>query len=209
MTAPVRHLYTLHLDVVRSGDSYTKIASMGSFSSPTGGSPLRLMQNQVWHQLELTNPATMPWTTGAAFVSSGIMPIAQELLTYTSPGGRTLLPLTIAPDIRGDYEEEEVERRASARKWNGTTYALIKKKGTVTVKNHRKEKAVLQAKVSVGGKADSATAGGKIRLDEFRAGDWQNGYHDALNNHSDITWELTLNPGETRELEYTFSFYAR
>jgi len=51
------------------------------------------------------------------------------------------------------------------------TYAHLKKKGTVTMKNHRKEKATMQVRVQVGGKAESATGGGKIRLDEHRAGD--------------------------------------
>ena len=206
--APVRHLYTLDVDVVRNGESYSKsYASMGG-GYAAGRSPMRMMNNDVWHQLELGNPGSIPWTTGAAFVTSGFMPVAQELLGYTPAGGRTLLPVTIAPDIRGEYEEEEIERRASARKWNGVTYAQLKKKGTVSVKNHRKEKATMQVRVQVGGKAESATGGGKIRLDEHRAGDWS-GYAEALNNHSEVTWELTLNPGESRDLDYTFSFYAR
>ena len=207
MNAPVRHLYTLDVSVVRNGETYSKYASMGG-SYGGSRSPMRMEKNEVWHQLELGNPGSMPWTTGAAFVTSGFMPIAQELLGYTPPGAKTLLPLTIAPDIRGEYEESEIDRHNSARKWNGTTFALIKKKGVVTVKNHRKEKATIQVHVGAGGKADSASNGGKIRLDEHRPGDWS-GYADALNNHSDVTWELTLAPGETKELSYTFSFYQR
>jgi hypothetical protein len=30
-----------------------------------------------------------------------------------------------------------------------------------------------------------------------------------VNNHSDVTWELTLAPGETKTLEVRFSFYVR
>lgn len=207
-SAPVRHLYTLDVNVVRNGETYSKsYASLGG-SYAASRSPMRMLKNEVWHQLELGNPGSMPWTTGAAFVTSGFMPVAQELLGYTPAGGRTLLPLTIAPDIRGEYEEEEVDRRNSARKWNGVTYALLRKKGTVTVKNHRKEKATMQVRVNVGGKADTASSGGKIRLDEHRTTDWT-GYADALNNHSEITWELTLGPGESKDLAYTFSFYSR
>jgi hypothetical protein len=206
-TAAVRHLYTWDLSVTRNAQD-SRYAS--NEYVPTGvRSPLELATNPVWHQLELSNPGAMPWTTGAAFVSAGTLPLAQELLTYTPAGGKTMLPLTIATDVRGEYDEEEIDRRPNARKWNGNTWSEVRKKGTVTVKNWRKETVTVRVRVALGGRAEGASDGGTVKLDEFRASDWQGSSDAGLNNHSDVAWEITLKPGETKRLGYQASFYSR
>ncbi len=87
--------------------------------------------------MELSNPTDVPWTTGPALILEGGMPLAQELMTYTSAGGSVRVPVTVAIDLRGDYSEEETGRRFDALAWQGYKYAQIDKRGRVAVRNHR------------------------------------------------------------------------
>ena len=68
----------------------------GAGAAEGTASPLELSQHEVWHQLELGNRGTAPWTTGAALVTKGLLPLGQDLLTYTPVGGSALLPITVA-----------------------------------------------------------------------------------------------------------------
>src|SRR5262249_1526567 len=48
-------------------------------------------ENLVWHVLRLENKSQQPWTTAPAFVMNGDLPLAQDTLGYTPPGGRSFL----------------------------------------------------------------------------------------------------------------------
>jgi hypothetical protein len=50
---------------------------------------------------------------------------------------------------------------------------------------------------------------GKIKLNDFRAGDWDEAGQMRVNNHSDVTWEFELEAGKTKTLTYELSFYTR
>ncbi len=200
-----RHLYTFDLPITR--DARAGSESLVFEGSPTG-SPLRKLPFQVWHQLELANAGKNPWTTGAILMMQGALPIAQELLTYTSMGGKALVPVTVAADVRADYGEEEIERKGSVLSWNGTNYARIRKRAEVTVTNHRPEAIDLRIKLAVAGKVEEASDGAKMIINDYRPGDWNNDYHARVNNHSDVTWELNLKPGETKTVTYSVQFYV-
>lgn len=200
-----RHLYTL--DVVlnrhaRSGSQATELPG-----SPTG-SPLRKLPFQVWHQLELANAGKSPWTTGAILMMQGALPIAQELLTYTSIGGKSLVPVTVAVDIRAEHGEEEIERRSNALSWNSTAYALVRKRGEVTVTNRRGEASHLRIGLAIAGRVTQVSDEGRVVINDYRADDWANDHYARVNNHSDVTWEMTLAPGETRTVTYEVQFYV-
>ena len=129
--APLRHLYTLDMHVVRHAQHGGMVRGENQGQYPAE-SPLRLLTNQVWHQLELANQSQVPWTTGAAMILRGDLPVGQDLLTYTPTGGSSLLPMTVAVNVRGTLAEEEVERQPNALQWNRSSYTLIRKKGTIT-----------------------------------------------------------------------------
>jgi hypothetical protein len=122
-----------------------------------------------------------------------------------------MLPLTVAVDIRGTTDEVETARRPNAANFDGNNFSLITKRGSVTVTNSRKEVSNMCVSVSTGGKAEAATDNGIIKLNDYRQEDWDtnNSYLMRVNNHSDITWEFSLKPGETKKVEYTVSFYVR
>jgi hypothetical protein len=200
---PFRHLYTWDVQLTRSA---------GEALPDTGArrSPLRLSQNDVWHQIELTNNTAVPWTTGAAMTVQGYLPIGQELLTYTPIGGKCQVPLTVAVDVRGSYEEAELNRKPNAATYHGDTYALITKKGTLRVTNYQKKPITLYLTCQLGGNASEASDGGQITLTDYQNADWQNVHaHPALTGHSTLRWDLQVEPGKTREVTCQYAYYIR
>ena len=205
--APLHHLYTLDLNVVRNAKHGSMVQGESDDARYPTGSPLRLLKTQVWHQLELTNRSKVPWTTGAAIILRGNLPMGQDLLTYAPPGGTSLLPMTVAVNLRGTLAEEEIERKPNVLSWGGHSYSLIRKKGTITLTSFRDADSDMRVTVSLPGKADAVSGDGHIRIDDFHPADWQGGGF-WQNNHSELVWELNLKPGQTVEMTYTVSFYV-
>jgi hypothetical protein len=205
---PLRHLYTMDVQTVRDWRSGAMITASDAPNEPGSASPLRLSRNKVWHQLELANGSNVPWTTGPVMLLRAFLPLGQELLTYTPRGGRTLLPITVAVDVRGTHEEQEIDRQPNALKWGSYQWAHVRKKGTVTVTNYRDAPADMLISVHTGGKIESASDDAAIKINATRVEDWYGG-HAAINNHSDVAWSLALEPGETRTVSYVMSYYVR
>lgn len=207
--APLLHLYTLDLRVVRNAQHGSMVQGQGKSRDARypAGSPLRLLKTQVWHQLELTNKSKVPWTTGAAMILRGELPMGQDLLTYAPSGGTSLLPMTVAVNLRGTLHEEEVERKANALRWGSHSYSLIRKKGTITLTSFRQAKSNMRVTVSLPGKAGEVSGDGTARIDDFHPTDWHSGGF-WQNNHSELVWELELDPGKTVKLTYHVSFYV-
>ena len=200
--APYRDVYTWDLGVARHDREVVQDAG--------NVSPLALLRNQVWHQVEIENPTSGPWTTGAAMVLSGGRPIAQELLTYTSAGSRVRLPLTVAVDIRADFTEEEIDRELSAMQWLRQSYARIDKRCRLGVVSMKGEPVEFEVTCRLGGTAEEVSDDGKITVSPFEADDWRN-YQGApaVNNHSEIRWKTTLEPGKPFTPWVRVRYYAR
>ena len=201
--APYRDIYTWDVQVTRADIE----------NAPSGAgvtSPLTLSNNEVWHQVVITNNTNLPWTTGAAMITMGDQPLAQELLTYTPPKDECRVPVTIAVDARGSFDEHETGRDLSALTWDGYQYAKIAKEANVHLCNNKKVPIAVEMTLRVGGKATGATEDGKIVLGAFRAEDWQNYRgHPAVNNSSTVTWTATLKPGETIEPVVSYHYFTR
>ncbi|HLU38230.1 MAG TPA: hypothetical protein VK081_02520, partial [Planctomycetota bacterium] len=196
----LRHLYTF--DVRRVHDvGRPRPAAVQT-------SPLALAKNEVWHQLELTNGGPMPWTTGPALVLKGTLPLSQELLTYTPPGARTLLPLTVAVNVRGTYEEEQTAVQPNALTWNRSVYARVTLRGKARVANHERHAVDVRVRASVGGRVLQADGDAKVVLRGHDPADWQGASFDARpNGHSDVTWNVRLEPGAEQELTFEFEVF--
>lgn len=201
--SPYRDIYTWGVHVNRQDIE----------ASPSGAgvvSPLTLSKNEVWHQVVLTNNTNLPWTTGAVMMTEGDQPLAQELLTYTPPKDEVRVPVTIAVDARGSFDEKEIGRDLKALQWEGLNYARIEKESTVHLCNNKKVDLEVEITLRVGGKVTKATEDGTIVLGAFRAEDWTNYHgHPAVNNGSTVTWKAKLKPGETIEPKVTYHFFTR
>jgi hypothetical protein len=207
-TADLRHLYTYDIRARRnriSGGLLDETAADPNAAQ----SPLHVSVNQVWHQLELSNTGAVPWTTGAALMLRGSLPIGQDLLTYTPPTSKALLPVTVAVDLRGTHDDQELERKPNALHFDNAEFMQIWKKGTITVTSYRKEKSDMRITVSTGGKVAAASDDGKIKVNDFRAADWDEPSYMRVNNHSDVVWEFTIDPGTTKTITYETTFFVR
>jgi len=200
---PFRHLYTWEVRLTRS-DREALPDSVGR------SSPIRLLKNDIWHQIELTNTTDVPWTTGAGLIMDGFLPIAQELIAYTSPGAKLQVPLTVAVDVRGTYEEEETRRELKAIRFDGHDYIRISKKGMLRVTNYKNESVELAIQCDFGGHATGASDEGSISIGDFEPGDWTElRGSGAVNGHSTLHWDLVLKPKETKELTCEYFYYTR
>ena len=210
---PLGHLYTLDLDLARDGSGgapYVRSTRERGRGRRETSSPLELAQLSVWHQLELTNTSSWPWTTGAAITMKGLLPVGQDMLTYTPRGGTTLLPLTLAVDMRANVQEEELSREPDQVVWQGNRYMRLVKRCTVQVSSFRDAVSATRVRVSLGGRVLEVSDGGTKRINDFRPEDWtrsQSSY--GVNNHSDVEWRIDLKPGDVKELTLTYELYVR
>lgn len=198
-----RHLYSWNVHLSRSNVDTLP-------GSRAHVSPVKLSKNEVWHQIEMVNKTNVPWTTGPALIMEEYLPLAQELLTYTAIGGTVRVPLSIAIDVRGAYQEKETKREPDAIKFDKTQYARITKEGTLAVTNYKQEAIDLIITCELGGNADKASQDGKITISDFQNRDWTDfrGAR-ALTGHSTILWMVRLEAGETKELTCKYHYYIR
>ncbi|MEK6248202.1 MAG: hypothetical protein N2C12_08485 [Planctomycetales bacterium] len=200
---PYRDIYTWDFHMKR-----TDIAAAPSGSGVE--SPLVLSQNKVWRQIELINNTKLPWTTGAAMIMEGNQPLAQELLTYTSPTDFCRVPVTVSVDTRGSFSENEIRRQLEALKWGGYQYAKIFQQAALDVCNNKAEPIHLEITFRFGGKVDKVSDEGKVTLAPFRQEDWQQYRgHPAVNNSSVVVWNTTLKAGETFRPIVDYHFFTR
>jgi hypothetical protein len=201
--APYKDIYTWDVHVARN--------DVEAAPSGTGiSSPLTLSKNEVWHQVVITNNTNLPWTTGAAMITEGQQPLAQELLTYTPPKDECRVPVTVSIDTRGSFNERENGRELKALHWSGYDYARIDKEAVVHLCNNKKLDIEAEITLRVGGKVTKAESEGAVVLTAFRAEDWQNYQgHPAVNNSSTVTWKVKLKPGENFEPKVTYNFFTR
>ena len=182
-SVPQRHVYTVEL-----GNSHQ------TYSDQAGH---QLTENKVWHRLELTDDTDMPFTTGAAMMMQGAIPLGQDLLGYTSPGGTTQVPVTIAVNMRANQIEQEVSRKQDVLTVDRRQYTLVSKKGRIQLVNKQKHKAITQVVLRSAGKIDHASHNGKVVLNE----------QSQVNHNSAVSWEVVLEPGQALSLTYDLALY--
>ncbi len=200
---PYRDVYTWDLHLQREDIA----------AAPSGAgvdSPLKISTNKVWHQIELTNSTGVPWTTGAAMIMQGQQPLAQELLTYTSPRDACRVPVTVSVETRGAFSEEEVARQLDALTWDRNRYAKIDNRAALHLCNNKPSPIDVEISVRLGGRVTEASHEGEVTLLPFDGADWHN-YRGspAVNNSSRVGWKRTLAPGEVFEPTVDYSFWTR
>jgi hypothetical protein len=198
-TVKARRSYTYDLHAVRG-------SHLPGERPDRDGPPRDRLAARVWQNVELTNSSPLPWTTGACLVLDEQLPLAQETLAYTPPGGSTLIPITVAPNIRGTHREEETARDPNTLSWGGHSYSRITKRGEITVTNYQSEPTTVAVRLETGGKVTSAPGSQHLIVNDLDKRDWD-GNSTAVNNHSSVRWDVALKPGETKAVPYTVEYY--
>lgn len=160
----------------------------------SGQQPSTADTSQVWHSLRLTNTTKQPWTTAPAFTVKGGMPVAQDILTYTPPGGQSTLRLTVATDVRAQQSQTEVSRTPIQILHRDFDEIIVD--GKLTVKNVKAQPIKVSVRKSLVGEVKDVGQDGKVsRVIKGLT---------ANNPASEISWDFPLEPGAQRDLTYSY-----
>ena len=149
---------------------------------------------QIWHVLRLKNSMSQPWTTAPAFTVNGALPMAQDILRYTPPGGENNLKLTVATDVRGEIQQSEVSRRPL--NLEGRSFEEIVVNGKLTVTNLKATPIRITVKKSLTGTVMEAGQAGQVTKMARQL--------TGMNPSSEIQWEVELDKGAEKELSYQY-----
>jgi hypothetical protein len=150
-------------------------------------------EDLVWHVLRLKNTGQQPWTTAPAFAVNDALPVAQDTLTYTPPGGRSTLKLTVATDVHAEQNQTETGRR-QIRVSRGD-YDEVTVAGKLRLTNWKNKEIAMNVHKSLVGEVLESPDGKVAKVARNLT---------SVNSTSEIEWEFKLAPGQSRELTYQY-----
>lgn len=151
----------------------------------------------VWDALRFKNPLSFPMTTGAAMIVGKGKFLGERTSFWVNKGEETTLHITKALSVRTrSSEQEEPDSRKVVYIGNDDYHKTIIK-GELMVNNHRKEKISMVIRRRFSGELLDSTGDPKCVLRE--EGAW------SVNKRNELTWDLTLNPGEEQTLTYNYT----
>jgi hypothetical protein len=157
----------------------------------------------AWDALKFKNPLPFPMTTGPAMVVSGGRFNGQRTSYWTNAGEETVLRVERALSVRTRAIEREEAKKADGTGGRDTIYIGRRQyrstnvDGELTANNHRKEEVTLVIRRRFSGDLISADGNPKSSLRE-------EGVY-SVNKRNELTWTLTLKPGEEKKLKYKYS----
>jgi hypothetical protein len=179
------------------------------------------------HKIRLINKSEYPLTTAPALILSGDRVLAQGLMTYTSIGGDSDLPITTAVDVKVKKSDKETNRVPNAETWQKVSYGRVELAGTITLTNYRTEPVTVEVMRYVLGNVTEAANSGKIEMvnvfedtayasggDEGVRPYWWGWYNWPFwwfhfNGVGKVRWDATIEPGKSVDLTYSWNYYAR
>ena len=154
----------------------------------------------AWDSLRFANPLSFPMTTAPAIVTEGDRFLGQSLSYWVNPKQTTVLHITKALSIVTRCTEKELEGNREKVMIAGRRFQRTKVEGTVTMRNHRNKEVRMVVRRRFSGELNSADGKPKSELMEL-------GVY-SVNERRELVWELSLKPGETKELKYTYTVLA-
>ncbi len=179
---------------------------------------------KVKHKIRLVNDSEWPLTTAPALLLHGRQILGQGMMTYTTINGSVDVTITTAVDIRVHAEAHESKRTDKDLKWDGYHYSRIDLEGTISLANGLDKPVELEVIQRSAGRIDSADSDGVIvhhdlfNIDDyFAAGSYPHWWHwyswpwwwPRLNGYGKVTWNVTLEPGEKKELKSGWHYFWR
>jgi hypothetical protein len=181
----------------------------------------KLGEVKVVHKLRITNDANEPLTTAPALIIRDGKVLAQSTMTYTSPRGEVDLPVTAAVDVKPKRTDKETDRTPNATEWRGSSFHRVTLAGAIEIRNYKDKAVTIEVSRQVLGTMDGATPEGAVTqksLEEFwsttgRPRWWWHWYGwpawwPALNGVGEARWIVTIEPGKTAALAYTWHYFG-
>ncbi|MGA2540349.1 MAG: hypothetical protein ABSG78_02170 [Verrucomicrobiota bacterium] len=186
-TAPYEHIYQWEV-----GDTMNVDENANRTGQPAKPEDL------VWHVLRIKNTGPQPWTTAPAFAVNGPLPVAQDTLAYTPPGGRSTLKLTVATDVRA--EQSQTERARRQVNLGGYNYDEVTVDGKLRLTSWKNQEIAMLVRKSLVGEVLESPDGKASKVARNLT---------AVNSSSEIEWEFKLAAGQARELAYQYKVLLR
>ncbi|MBN1674666.1 MAG: DUF4139 domain-containing protein [Kiritimatiellae bacterium] len=154
-------------------------------------------EDAAWDALRFKNPLAFPMTTGPAMIVSGDRFNGQRMSYWVNPGEQHTVRVTRALSLRTKHVEHEEDGGRDIVYVGGRKFRKVLVKGELFANNHRKEPLTLVVRRHFSG--DLLEADGTPRCSLLEEGVY------SVNKRNELTWELTLKPGEERQLTYRYS----
>ncbi|MBW2570126.1 MAG: hypothetical protein JRE47_12375, partial [Deltaproteobacteria bacterium] len=147
------------------------------------------------------NTSKTPWTTAPAQTIKDGLIIGQDTLNYTPSEGKSTLRITQAINVEAEQVEMEIDRKREAARFYGSSYDLVTVEGKLAVTNMQFKAAMLEITKNISG--EIKTSEPEAAVEKLAKGLKQ------MNTSLKLTWTIDLEPGEHKELEYTYEVYVR
>ena len=154
-------------------------------------------EDVAWDAVCFRNPLDFPMTTGPAMIVTNSHFNGQCTSPWVNRGEETTLRITKALSVRTNSTEQEEPGEREIVEIGGRRYRNPIVKGDLLACNHRKEKITLIIRRRFSGKLIAADGSPENVLRE-------EGVY-SVNPRHELTWTITLKPGEERTLEYRYS----
>jgi hypothetical protein len=177
---------------------------------------------KVKHIIRMKNTAAQPITTAPAVIAKDGQVVGQGMTTYTSVGGKCDVELTVAVEVSAARSDSETGRTPNAIRINGNEFEKVDLAGKISIVNRKKQAIDLEVTRSVLGRISKAGQDGAItQLGPQDWGEvvtnlpqWWNWYSwpwwwYSTNSMGTIKWTTKVEPDQTLELTYEWSYYWR
>lgn len=158
-------------------------------------------EQEVWHNLRLTNTTAVPWTTAPGQTVKAGAILGQDTLKYTPPGGTAILRITRAVGVKAEQIELETSRKREAIRMYGDTFDQITVRGDLSVLNTQNKAITLEITKTLSGEVKSTDPAAKEEKLAKGLG--------RMNGLSKLTWTIELPPATERRVNYVYEVYVR
>ena len=155
----------------------------------------------LWDAVRFRNPLKAPITTAPVEIVDGEKLLGQSTIKWVNPGEEALVKITKAMTVSGSRNEYELPGSRELVSIGGYNYRRPEVEGTIKLRNFRTHDAKVVAKRQFSGEFISAQGEPKNRL--LEAGVYN------INPRHELTWEITLKPGEELSYHYRYSVLVR
>jgi hypothetical protein len=154
-------------------------------------------EDAVWDAVRFKNPLPFAMTTAPAIVTENGRFVGQRMSFWVNRGEETTLQVTKALSIRTRAVEREEPGERPIVWVAGDDYQKVPVTGELTVSNHRAVDVQLVIRRQFSGELTKADADPRRVLRE-------EGVY-SVNPRNELTWTLTLKPGEEKTLAYRYT----
>lgn len=165
----------------------------------------------VYHKIRVKNTLSEPWAPAVLMLEteqkSGNVFLGQVYMPATPPGETAYVTVDKSSDMVVQQAEEEKSRQTGAMNIPGRTggyvviYDMITVSVTMKLANRSGDARQMVLNRSVQGKMLSSDLGWKVVPAKSVSG--------SPNGNNQVSWELSLNPGEEKVITYTYEVYIR